>query len=144
MPSVVGLLERRELNARRRAEELREEADRIHAELDVAEREWNEWLIARSRVGEVLAPGDDAVVDPDASAGLPASGGQPVRSGPTEAAKPKSVVPMWRAGLAWSAPVGGLPAHPAGSRGPEPTRSRTLDVPGNGLLLRSGPGAREG
>jgi hypothetical protein len=103
MPSVVGMLELRELTARRRVDDLREEADRIQAELDVAEREWNEWVIARSRVGEVLAPGDDAVVGPAASAGLPAPSGQPVRSGPAGAAKPKSVVPMWRAGLAWSA-----------------------------------------
>ncbi len=42
MPSVVGLLEQRELTARRRVDELREEADRIHAELDVVEREWKE------------------------------------------------------------------------------------------------------
>jgi stress response protein SCP2 len=39
MPSVVGLLEQRELGARRRVDELREEADRIHAELAVA-RSW--------------------------------------------------------------------------------------------------------
>lgn len=41
MPSVVGLLEQRECAARRRVDELREEADRIHAELSVAERDWN-------------------------------------------------------------------------------------------------------
>ena len=52
MPSAVGLLEQRELGARRRADELREEADRVQAELAVAEREWEEWAIARSRVGE--------------------------------------------------------------------------------------------
>lgn len=57
MPSVVGLLEQRELGARRRVEELRGEADRVQAELAVAEREWKEWAIACSRVGEVLAPG---------------------------------------------------------------------------------------
>lgn len=71
MPSVVGLLEQRELTARRRVDDLREEADRLQAELAVAEREWNEWVIARSRVGEVLAPGNDAVVGPAASEGLP-------------------------------------------------------------------------
>jgi hypothetical protein len=59
MPSVVGLLEQRELGARRRVDELREEADRVQAELAVAEREWSEWVIARSRVGEVLAPVDE-------------------------------------------------------------------------------------
>jgi hypothetical protein len=99
MPSVVGLLEQRELTARRRVDELREEADRIHAELDVAEREWNEWVIARSRVGEVLAPDGDAVASEDPRR----CDGQPVRPEPADAAKPKSVVPMWRAGLSWSA-----------------------------------------
>lgn len=38
MPSVVGLLEQRELGARRRVDGLREEADRIQAELAVTER----------------------------------------------------------------------------------------------------------
>jgi hypothetical protein len=51
MPSVVGLLEQRELAARRRVDELREEADRIQAELALAERDWKEWAIARSRTG---------------------------------------------------------------------------------------------
>ncbi|MFE7278752.1 hypothetical protein [Streptomyces sp. NPDC057623] len=102
MPSVVGLLEQRELTARRRMDELREEADRIQAELVVVEREWNEWVIARSRVGEVLAPGDDdagsvACEERSDRSDLPAA---PETSG---AAKPKSVVPMWRAGLVWSA-----------------------------------------
>ncbi|MEU9213091.1 hypothetical protein AB0D27_35550 [Streptomyces sp. NPDC048415] len=49
MPSVVGLLEQRELTARRPLDELREEADRIQAELVVAEREWDEGVIARVR-----------------------------------------------------------------------------------------------
>ncbi|MER5526890.1 hypothetical protein ABT075_20195 [Streptomyces sp. NPDC002677] len=42
MPSVVGLLEQREVAARRRVDGLREEAGRIQAELDVAEREGQE------------------------------------------------------------------------------------------------------
>ncbi|MFE4518713.1 hypothetical protein ACFRMQ_31540 [Kitasatospora sp. NPDC056783] len=54
------------MTARRRVDELREEADRIQAELAVAEREWSEWVIARSRVGEVLAPGDHDAVGPEA------------------------------------------------------------------------------
>ncbi|THA76086.1 hypothetical protein E6R60_15195 [Streptomyces sp. A0642] len=95
MPSVVGLLEERELTARRRVNMLREEADRIQAELVMAERELNEWVIARSHVGDVLSPGDvagpGAAEEPPA---LPAS---------SEAAKPKSVIPVWRAGLAQSA-----------------------------------------
>ena len=50
MPSVVGLLlEQREVAACRRVDGLRKEADRIQAELAVAEREWREWAIARSR-----------------------------------------------------------------------------------------------
>lgn len=40
MPSVVGLLAQRELVPRRRVDEPREEADRVQAELAVAEREW--------------------------------------------------------------------------------------------------------
>ncbi|MFB7336102.1 hypothetical protein ACFC00_31490 [Streptomyces adustus] len=40
MPSVVGLLEQHELAARCRVDGLREEADRIQAELAVAELEW--------------------------------------------------------------------------------------------------------
>lgn len=39
MPSVVGLLEQHELAARRRVDGLREEADRIQAELSAAEQE---------------------------------------------------------------------------------------------------------
>ncbi|MGW1530538.1 hypothetical protein [Streptomyces sp. NPDC002159] len=105
MPSVVGLLEQRELGARRRVDELREEADRIQAELAVAEREWQEWAIARSKVGEVLAPAEDAGQDhAQASRSVPPTEGQ---TGTTpealEAAKPTAQVPMWREGLAWSA-----------------------------------------
>lgn len=65
MPSVVGLLEQHEVAARRRVDGLREEADRIHAELAEAEQEWQEWSVARRRVDAVLAPcGND---DADAS-----------------------------------------------------------------------------
>ncbi|GGS73041.1 hypothetical protein GCM10010222_12370 [Streptomyces tanashiensis] len=85
---------------RRRVDDLREEADRLQAELAVARREWNEWVIARSRVGEVLAPGNDAVVHPAASEGLPA----PTVPARPEPAKPKTAVPVWRAGPAWAAP----------------------------------------
>ncbi|MGW3359974.1 hypothetical protein ACWDFL_31940 [Streptomyces bungoensis] len=42
MPSVVGLLEEHELAARRRVDGVREEADRIQAELAAAEEEWQE------------------------------------------------------------------------------------------------------
>jgi hypothetical protein len=91
MPSVVGLLEQRELAARRRVDGLREEADRIHAELAAAEQEWQEWTVARRRVDAVLAPGGR--VDVREAEGLPAPG---------DAVKPGSQVPVWREGLAWS------------------------------------------
>ncbi len=101
MPSVVGLLEQRELAARRRVDELREEADRIAAEIAVAEQDWKEWVIARARGGEVLAPVDDCAAVPDAGQDL--RDPQPIRPEPSmAAAKPRSMVPVWRAGLAWS------------------------------------------
>ena len=103
MPSVVGLLEQREVTARRRVDELREEADRIAAELVVAEQDWQEWVIARSRVGEVLDLAGDGVAAPDTSQDVLDPDPQPVRvEPPTTAAKPKSMVPVWRAGLALS------------------------------------------
>nr|WTB28579.1 hypothetical protein OG781_02465 [Streptomyces sp. NBC_00830]WTB28627.1 hypothetical protein OG781_02745 [Streptomyces sp. NBC_00830] len=64
MPSVVGLLEQHERAARRRVDGLREEADRIQAELAAAEEEWQEWAIARRRVDTVLAP-DSATAGPE-------------------------------------------------------------------------------
>lgn len=72
MPSVIGLLEEREREAARRVEVLREEADRILAELRDAERDWERFVISRETVVEVLAgPGHD-----DAAAGAdgPATG----------------------------------------------------------------------
>ncbi|MFG2785968.1 hypothetical protein ACGFY7_50195 [Streptomyces prunicolor] len=93
MPSVVGLLEQREVAARRRVDGLKEEADRVQAELAVAEREWQEWAIACSRVGEVLAP-----VDEPAQSHARAEG---TSSAPT-AARSRSQVPVWCEGLAWS------------------------------------------
>ncbi|TQE31831.1 hypothetical protein SipoB123_00775 [Streptomyces ipomoeae] len=104
MPSVVGLLEQRELVARRRVDELREEADRIQAELAVAERDWKEWAIARLRVGEVLAPADETEHGHDqADRTAPVAAGQAEEASSTpEAAKAKSQVPVWREGLAWS------------------------------------------
>ncbi|WP_406421038.1 hypothetical protein OH809_20585 [Streptomyces sp. NBC_00873] len=90
MPSVVGLLEQHELAARRRVDGLREEADRIQAELAVAEQEWQEWAIARRRVDTVLAPDGGGTADTEDA------------PGPRDAAKPKSQVPVWREGLSWS------------------------------------------
>lgn len=103
MPSVVGLLEQREVAARRRVDGLREEADRIQAELAVAEREWREWAIARSRVGEVLAPVDEpGQSHAQADETAPARGQAEETSSAPTAAKSKSQVPVWREGLDWS------------------------------------------
>ncbi|MFI0718289.1 hypothetical protein [Streptomyces sp. NPDC021224] len=99
MPSVVGLLEERELGARRRVDELREEADRIQAELAVAEVEWREWVIARRRVDTVLAPGGGDAAEAEIIPGVRDADAPPA---PGDAVKPKSQVPVWREGLAWS------------------------------------------
>ncbi|MFI2380590.1 hypothetical protein ACH5AO_37115 [Streptomyces sp. NPDC018964] len=101
MPSVVGLLEQHELAARRRVDGLREEADRIQAELATAEQEWLEWTIARERVGAVLsAPGGDSAdavaAEQPGRAGLEAG----VQASAPVAAKAKSQVPVWREGPA--------------------------------------------
>lgn len=64
MPSVVGLLEERERGARQRVEVLREEADRVLAELRDAELFWERFVTAREVLVEVLAgPGGDADVE---------------------------------------------------------------------------------
>lgn len=104
MPSVVGLLEAREPGARRRVDELREEAERIQAELAVAEREQRQWAIARAKVGEVSALENGTEQDHthvgqtvSAAEGRPGTGAQA-----PEAARPKTQVPMWREGLEWS------------------------------------------
>jgi hypothetical protein len=100
MPSAVGLLEQHELAARRRVDELREEADRVQAELAAAEQEWQEWAIARRRVDTVLAPDSGTTAETEV-ADDPRNTDAP--STPREAAKPKSQVPVWHEGLAWSA-----------------------------------------
>jgi hypothetical protein len=99
MPSVVGLLEQHELAARCRVDGLREEADRIQAELAVAELEWQEWVIARRRVDAVLAPDCGSTADTEDVPDPRAAGGP---SAPRDAAKPKSQVPVWREGLSRS------------------------------------------
>ncbi|MFI1161739.1 hypothetical protein [Streptomyces sioyaensis] len=99
MPSVVGLLEQRELDARRRVERLREEADRIQAELAAAEEEWQEWVIARRRVGTVLAPDGTSDAKPGATAD---PRDMDTRSTSRDAARPNSQVPVFCQGIAWS------------------------------------------
>jgi hypothetical protein len=141
MPSVVGLLEQHELAARRRVDGLREEADRIQAELAAAELEWQEWAIARRRVDTVLAPDDGASagaeVTPDPRDGE-------VQSALRDAAKPKSQVPVWRQGLAWSLLSVDyqriLKALADRAKAP----SRAADLPGDGRHVRYGRGAGAG
>jgi hypothetical protein len=99
MPSVVGLLEQHELAARCRVDGLREEADRIQAELAVAELEWQEWVIARRRVDAVLAPDCGSAAEAEVTEDPQDANAQPA---PRVVPKPRSQVPMWRQGLAWS------------------------------------------
>lgn len=108
MASVLGLLEERELAARERVEGLREQADRLLAELAEAEADWQKWLIARQCVGEVLsvprpletgmaAPvpveAESSTSEPESDSTAPA--GVP---GP-RAARVGSIVPVWRPAL---------------------------------------------
>ncbi|MER6406282.1 hypothetical protein ABT269_22765 [Streptomyces viridosporus] len=84
----------------RRVDGLREEADRIQAELAAAELEWQEWVIARRRAGTVLAPAGSSTAEAEVTEDLRDTDAQSV---PGDAAKPKSQVPVWCQGLAWSA-----------------------------------------
>ncbi|GGY17603.1 hypothetical protein GCM10010358_81280 [Streptomyces minutiscleroticus] len=87
MASVLGRLEERERAARKRVEELQ-------AELEAAQSEWDEWLIARRRVGEVCSGAESAGPSGQAEK-TPARNGAVV----SPAARPGSVVPIWRTGL---------------------------------------------
>lgn len=95
MPSVVGLLEERERGAQQRVEVLRQEAERICAELRDAELFWERFVTAREVLAEVLSgPGDGADIE---EAAVPVAD-HPVPT-PTGGAVPGSVVPVWREGL---------------------------------------------
>ncbi|MEU9239958.1 hypothetical protein, partial [Streptomyces sp. NPDC048385] len=87
MASVLGLLEERERVARKRVEELQ-------AELEAAQSEWDEWLIARRRVSEVWNVGESA--GQEAVAGKRPEGD---KARTPSAAKPGALVPVWREGL---------------------------------------------
>ncbi|MGX4695253.1 hypothetical protein [Streptomyces sp. JNUCC 63] len=87
MASVLGRLEERERAARKRVEELQ-------AELEAAQSEWDEWLIARRRVNEVWGGGETAGRDGEAAR---APGGNEATA--PSAARCESVVPPWREGL---------------------------------------------
>ncbi|MFJ9446801.1 hypothetical protein ACIRRH_33820 [Kitasatospora sp. NPDC101235] len=107
MPSVAGLLEERELAARERVEALREKADRVLAELAEAETDWQEWLIARQRVDEVLsaprsveAGGVDLVpVERPCGSELEPGPEVPAQVHQPRAARAGSIVPVWRPGV---------------------------------------------
>ncbi|MFD6423755.1 hypothetical protein [Streptomyces sp. NPDC060198] len=62
MPSVIGLLEKREGIAAQRVEALRAEAGRVLAELREAEFDWGRFVVSRETAVEVLA-GPDGVQD---------------------------------------------------------------------------------
>lgn len=87
MTSVMGLLEERETAARVRAEELREESERVLAELAEAEAVLERRVIARTELAEALAaPAPDVrepAHEPPGADHAPASG---------------AVVPPWHAG----------------------------------------------
>ncbi|CAM5268042.1 hypothetical protein SHIRM173S_09383 [Streptomyces hirsutus] len=82
MPSVIGLLEAREKKVREEVARLREEAERVQAALDAAERYLNRLADARATVAEVLAAEQTAP-----AAGLP---GRVV---------PGRIVPPWSPGI---------------------------------------------
>lgn len=62
MPSVMGLIEERELVARQRVESLRDEVDRVVAELQEAESVYERLVIAKETVSQVLSEADKSGV----------------------------------------------------------------------------------
>lgn len=103
MPSVIGLLEERERDAGHRVETLRQEADRVLAELREAERCWERFVTAREAVVEVLA-GSDGPADvgkvavPDIENAAP----RPTSAVSVGGAVSGSQVPAWSVGRAVS------------------------------------------
>jgi hypothetical protein len=89
VPSVLGLLEAKESAARERVEQTREEAARIAAVLEEAERALERLVTAREAVVEVLS-------EPAAGAVAPVV----VASAAVVGAVPRSTVPYRREGLA--------------------------------------------
>lgn len=82
MPSVVGLIEERELAARQRVESLRDELDRLAAELKEAEAAQGRLVIAKETVSQVLS-----------------ESGRPEVAAGQAGTVPGSVVPVRREGL---------------------------------------------
>ncbi|GAA2425345.1 hypothetical protein [Streptomyces glaucus] len=94
MPSVIGLLEKRERAAAQRVEVLRVEADRVLAALRDAELDWERFVVSRETVVEVLAGPDGAGKADESTPGNP----EPSPS-PSPGTVPGSVVPAWSEGL---------------------------------------------
>ena len=87
MPSPMGLLEERELGARRRLEECREEAERAAAALAEAERACERAVIAKEEFAAALAEAQTKDAPPSQGAGAVA------------AAAPGTTVPQRRPGV---------------------------------------------
>ncbi|GAA2127513.1 hypothetical protein GCM10009759_79780 [Kitasatospora saccharophila] len=90
MPSVLGVLERRERVALARAEELRAELERLQAAVAEAEEAARRAVIAREETMEALAEAADDVAGCEAPAVA-----VPVAVG----VGPRVEVPLWREGL---------------------------------------------
>lgn len=83
MPSPMALLEQRELNARQRLHECREQAERIEAALAEAERACERAVIAREEFAAALEQDRAAAPSPNT----------------VPAAVPGTIVPRWRPDL---------------------------------------------
>jgi hypothetical protein len=95
MPSVMGLLEEREVAVRQRVESLRDGLDRLVAELREAEAAQDRLLIAKETVSQVLSESSGE------ANGVEVSGdARPIVPEPAvPGAVPRSVVPVRREGL---------------------------------------------
>ncbi|MEN8651521.1 hypothetical protein ABCR94_36505 [Streptomyces sp. 21So2-11] len=99
MPSVMGLLEAEERAARQRVEVLREQTDRLLAELHESETDWQELVIAQQRVGRVLAGQHQDDAGGQAAGELEAPvAGRESGSAAVVAARPGSILPPWSPG----------------------------------------------
>jgi hypothetical protein len=89
MPSVLGVLERRERVALARAEELRAELERLQAAVVEAEESARRAVIAREETVAALAEAADEA----------GASGAPVVPPAVGAAGPRVKVPLWREGV---------------------------------------------
>jgi hypothetical protein len=95
MPSVLGVLERRERVALARAEELRAELERLQAAVVEADEAARRAVIAREETVEALAEAaEEAGV-----AGAPAVTGEAATVSAAGSVGPRVEVPLWREGV---------------------------------------------